>query len=107
MATSLELVQKALHLSLEVDQDYWVTPEGLVARAEMVAQNFVWGTFNEGVQLYALAQPEPPSLEWITSGLPTVCDLCTELEGVYDPATMPEWPAHFGCNCSWQPAVWQ
>ena len=64
----------------KAESDYWQTLEGLVSRAELVAQNFIWGLWNSITRMFSQGQ----EIAWVTAGDELVCDVCMDQEGVYD-----------------------
>lgn len=84
----------------EADSDFWTSLDGLTARAELVAQSFVWGLWNDITQVFA-GEQDHGQVEWVTAGDDRVCEVCADNEGTYDAndPNLPDIPVHLNCRC--------
>jgi hypothetical protein len=85
--------------SIESD-DFWSSLDGLMARAELVAQSFVWGLWNGITQVFA-GEQDLGCVEWVTAGDDQVCEVCADNEGTYEATdpNLPDIPVHPNCRC--------
>lgn len=84
--------------------EFWSSLEGLVTRAKLVAQTFVWGLWNGHARIIAVAGEG--EIEWVTAGDAMVCDLCSDNEGTYtteEADILDEIPIHPNCRCELLP----
>jgi hypothetical protein len=86
------------------NDDYWKSLEGLVARAQLVAQSFVWGLWNNHARIIAVEGEA--GIEWVTADDSQVCEVCSDNQGVYpadEESALDDIPVHPNCRCELWP----
>jgi TPP-dependent pyruvate/acetoin dehydrogenase alpha subunit len=83
--------------------DYWTSEQGTIIRLEALAQDLVWGSYNETIVVLAPGVDPNSFLIYQTAEDEDVCEICDGNRGEYDftETNLPDLPAHVNCRCEW------
>jgi len=92
-----------LHEAKPKTSAYWLSPEGIMRRIEMLSQSFTYQVVNNSLRFHGYSAGIT-RVRWATRGDERVCPICGPLEGrIYRKGQfLPPLPAHANCRCGWE-----
>ena len=88
---------------LEARVNYWVSPEGMLKRMDMIGQDFIFQIVNNSLQAFGVSNDVKGFLG--REGFSSHCDYCSgNIIGkfFYQGRYLPRLPAHNNCTCEWE-----